>query len=94
MQLNTKSGYADKSPCFTGSSLGKSLLKLNGENPMKPNAQTAIARAKQEIVEEEQQKAVMVLKVKYRELSAAQAVVANVEREIADLELSIEHGNV
>lgn len=57
-------------------------------------AKTAIDRARREIAEEEIQKGVARLKVKYRELGAAKTVVANVEREIADLEAAIEQGNV
>lgn len=54
----------------------------------------AIARAKREIQEETMAKAVLKLKDKFREHERAKVVLANIEREIADLELSIEHGNI
>lgn len=57
------------------------------------NPKVAIARAKREIQEENLKKGVDRLKVKYRELAAAEGVVANINREIADLEMAIEHGN-
>ena len=60
----------------------------------KPDAKAAIAAAKREIQEENQKKAVKLLKEKYRELEAAKTVVSNVEREIEDLEMKIEHGNI
>lgn len=61
---------------------------------MKANAKAAIAAAKREIEEENQKKAIKLLKDKYRELEAAETVVSNVQREIEDLELKIEHGNI
>jgi phage terminase Nu1 subunit (DNA packaging protein) len=57
-------------------------------------AQQAIARAKAEIAEENLQKGVQKLKTKYRELTAAKTVVANIEREVADLEQAVEQGNI
>lgn len=57
-------------------------------------AANAIARAKAEVAEENLQKGVTKLKTKYRELSAAETVVANIKREIADLEAAVEQGNV
>ncbi len=57
-------------------------------------AQTAIARAKQEIADENMQKGIAKLKVKYREKAAAELVVANITREIADIEAAVEQGNV
>lgn len=54
----------------------------------------AIARAKREIQEETMSKAVLKLKDKFREQERAKVVLANIERELADLELSIEHGNI
>jgi hypothetical protein len=59
----------------------------------KADAKAAIAAAKREIQEEDQKKAVKLLKDKYRERSAAQTIVDNIDREIEDLELKIEHGN-
>lgn len=58
------------------------------------DAKAAIARAKREIQEENMQKGVAKLKAKYRELATAETVVSNIRREIADLELSVEQGNV
>jgi hypothetical protein len=57
-------------------------------------AQKAIAKAREEIEQEELAKGVKALKVKYRELKAAETVVSNIKREIADLEEAIEQGNV
>jgi hypothetical protein len=54
---------------------------------------SAIAKARREIQEEEMEKAVKKLKTKYRELSTAETVVANIQREIEDLEEAIEQGN-
>jgi hypothetical protein len=61
---------------------------------MSLNAKSAIVQARNEVAAENQKKAVELLKKKLRELEAAQTVVANVEREIADLELRIEQGNI
>jgi hypothetical protein len=61
-------------------------------NTVDPKA--AIAKAQREIAEEQMSKAVTALKVKYRELAAAETVVENVKREIANLELKIEQGNL
>ena len=60
---------------------------------MSINAQAAIARARREVEEEDMKDAVKRLKTKYRELSRAQTVVANIDREIKDLEIAIEQGN-
>jgi hypothetical protein len=54
----------------------------------------AITRARNEVAEENTKKSVELLKVKLRALSAAETVVANIQREIEDLELAIEQGNV
>ena len=53
----------------------------------------AIIRARNEVAEENQKKAVELLKVQLRSLAAAETVVSNITREIADLELAIEQGN-
>lgn len=58
------------------------------------SAKAAIIRARTEIAEESQKKAVELLKGKLRSLEAAKVVVANIEREIEDLELRIETGNI
>ena len=60
----------------------------------KPDPKGAIAKAHAEIAKENQDKAVKLLKNKLRELEAAEAVVSNVQREIDDLELKIEQGNI
>lgn len=57
------------------------------------DAKAAIARARREIQEEAMKKAVDKLKAKLREREAAATVLANVDREIKDLELAIEQGN-
>jgi phage shock protein A len=57
-------------------------------------AQAAITAARNEIAREKLEKGVARLKAKLRELDAAETVVANIKREIADLELQIEQGNV
>ncbi len=60
----------------------------------KPDGKAAIAKAHTEIAEENQKKAVGMLKKKLRELEAAETVVANCKREIEELELKIEQGNI
>lgn len=56
-------------------------------------ASAAITRARNEVAEENQKKSVELLKVKLRALAAAETVVANIGREITELELAIEQGN-
>lgn len=58
------------------------------------NSNAVITRARNEILKEQQDKAVELLKKKLRERASAEAVLANIDREIADLELKIEQGNV
>jgi hypothetical protein len=60
----------------------------------KPDPKAAIAKAHREIAEENQAKAVGALKKKLRELEGAETIVGNIKREIADLELKIEQGNI
>jgi hypothetical protein len=60
----------------------------------KPDPKAAIAKAHREIAEENQNKAVGALKKKLRELEGAETIVGNIKREIADLELKIEQGNI
>lgn len=55
--------------------------------------QAVIARARKEVQEERMEAAVQKLKVKYRERAAAKTVLDNLDREIEDLEASIEQGN-
>ena len=61
-------------------------------NKIDPKA--VIARAHREVTEELVTKAATAYKVKLRELAAAVAVVANIRREIMNLELKIEQGNL
>lgn len=50
-------------------------------------------QAAKEVTEEAQKKAVTALKGKMRALSDARQIVKNIEREIADLEASLEDGS-
>jgi len=52
-----------------------------------------LEQAKQEIAKEEVTRAVKLYKAKLTERNAAQTVLDNIDREIADLELKIEQGN-
>jgi hypothetical protein len=52
-----------------------------------------IQQARKEVVEEITRKAVTALKVKLRDRDAAARVLANIDREIADLEKSINDGS-
>lgn len=62
---------------------------------IEPNdAKAAIAKARREIAEENLNKGVAKLKTKLRERDSAATVVANIDREIAELELSINQGSV
>lgn len=54
----------------------------------------AIATARAEIAAEQLRKGVEKLKIKLREQAAAQLVLDNVSREIEELELKINQGNV
>lgn len=60
----------------------------------KLDAKAAIARAKREVQEENMKKAVESLKGKLRERDRAATVLENIDREIAELELKIEQGNL
>ncbi len=51
-------------------------------------------KALEEIDEEDLKKAVNLYKTKLRELNEARVVVANVEREVKELELKIDQGNI
>ena len=61
---------------------------------MDTTAKTAIVAARNEIAAESQRKAIDLLKTKLRALNAAETVVSNIKREIEDLELKIEQGNI
>lgn len=61
---------------------------------IKGNKSDLITQARAEVASENQKKAIELLKKKLREQDAAQTVVDNVKREIADLELRIEQGNI
>ena len=63
-------------------------------NLMNEVASAAIERAKKEVQKENIDRAVDELKVKYRELERAKTVVANIERELKELELRISQGNL
>ena len=56
------------------------------------NLKSIKEEAQKEIIEEITGKAVKLLKSKYRELESAKQIVANIEREVTDLEMSIEDG--
>lgn len=58
------------------------------------NAKELLIRARNEVADENLKKAIELLKVKLRSRSAAQTVVDNIDREIKDLELRIEQGNI
>jgi len=60
---------------------------------MQSKGQEAIEKARKDVESEDMSKAVTKLKVKLRELKAAQTVVSNIQREIDDLEESINQGN-
>lgn len=55
--------------------------------------QSVLAKARQEVQEEITKKAVEALKRKLRDQAAAKSVLANIDREIADLEQSIVDGS-
>ena len=57
-------------------------------------AKDAIAQAKAEINAEQLRKGVEKFKIKLREQAAAQLVLANVNRELEELQLAIEQGAV
>ena len=60
---------------------------------LETKGQQAIRKAKEEVDAEDMSKAVNQLKKKYRELKDAETVVANIKREIEDLEQAINQGN-
>lgn len=68
---------------------------MNGEVTEIHNtdAKAAIAKARQEIVDEQMADAVGKLKTKLRDRNAAAVVLDNIDREITDLEEAIEQGN-
>ena len=57
-------------------------------------AKRAIAQARNEIAEDKLEKAVALYKEKLREKDAAETVLGNIERELTELELKIEQGNI
>ena len=67
---------------------------MNEVTELKPNYKDVISRAKREMQEENVKKAVEALKGKLRERDRAQTVLANIDREIQELELKIEQGNL
>ena len=54
---------------------------------------SAIEQAKKEVAEENAKKAVAALKIKYRDLANAEKIVANIKREVEDLEASVRDGS-
>jgi hypothetical protein len=67
---------------------------MNEVTELKPSYKDVISRAKREVQEENVKKAVETLKGKLRERDRAQTVLANIDREVAELELKIEQGNL
>ena len=67
---------------------------MNEVTELKPNYKDVVSRAKREVQEENIKKAVEALKGKLRERDRAQTVLANIDREIQELELKIEQGNL
>ena len=67
---------------------------MSKQDVQKPDPQAAIAKAHKEVAEELQEKAVKLLKAKLREKAEAQTVLENIDREIEELELRIEQGNI
>lgn len=55
---------------------------------------TPLQIAREELAKETAQKAVKLLKAKLQERQKAEAVLANIDREIEDLEQKIDDGNV
>ncbi len=60
---------------------------------MQTKGQKAIEKARSEVEAEDMSKAVNQLKKKLRELKDAETIVANIKREVADLEEAITQGN-
>lgn len=67
--------------------------KLTTDIDNRSQGRKAIDIAKEEVAKESLEKSVKTLKHKLRELKAAKTVVANIEREIVDLEDAITQGN-
>ncbi len=63
-------------------------------NKIVSKANAAIAKAESEVIEENINKGVGKLKVKLREMADAKAVVDNIRREIEEIKLQIEQGNI
>jgi hypothetical protein len=67
---------------------------MNEVADLKPNFKDVVMRAKREVQEENIKKAVETLKGKLREKDRAETVLSNIQREISELELKIEQGNL
>ena len=65
-----------------------------GKSQERLDAKAAIKRAEDEVAQENQDKAVALLKAKLREQASAQTVLDNIGREIEDLKARIEQGNI
>ena len=63
-------------------------------NTGKIDPKEAIKKAREEIADETMKEAVKLLKAKLRQQKEARVVLENITREIEDLELQIEQGNV
>lgn len=67
------------------------MTKKLGENSLLNQVR---AQAANELVEETKAKALKLYKEKLKEIQTAEVVLANLKRELADLEQRIEHGNI
>lgn len=67
------------------------MMKKLGENSLLNQVR---AQAANELVEETKEKALKLYKEKLKEIQTAEVVLANLKRELADLEQRIEHGNI
>lgn len=66
---------------------------MSSVSNMQSRGKKAIEQARKEVDDENMKDSVTKLKAKLRELKDAQTVVANIEREITDLEEAISQGN-
>jgi exonuclease VII small subunit len=66
---------------------------MGNTTEFKTRGQQAIEKARDEVEAEDMKDAVTKLKAKLRELKDAETIVANIKREITDLEEAISQGN-
>ena len=64
------------------------------QDASKSKGQSAIEQARREVAEETQKKAVAALKKLLQQEEAAKTALANIQREIKDMEIQIEQGNI